>query len=167
MIKKKRFYVILLVLFVMVPIFSYAQMRIAQERMDKYGDDWRRQIQQAITDNQNSLGSDRVPEEFKKYRKIYIQQMRYYLDNDVNPQQSGGITFTKALALIACLVFHEYGHIRAMKYFGMKTKGIYLIPFLTPSFSQTVTDIDDVDGVGQPAVVPNFYFIHPITTTGI
>ncbi|WP_191601562.1 site-2 protease family protein [Marinomonas algicola] len=35
-----------------------------------------------------------------------------------------------ALALIACLVFHEYGHIRAMKYFGMKTKGIYLIPFI-------------------------------------
>ncbi|QIR13594.1 site-2 protease family protein [Shewanella aestuarii] len=35
-----------------------------------------------------------------------------------------------ALALIACLVFHEYGHIKAMKYFGMKTKGIYLIPFM-------------------------------------
>lgn len=35
-----------------------------------------------------------------------------------------------ALALIACLVFHEYGHIRAMQYFGMRTKGIYLIPFL-------------------------------------
>lgn len=35
-----------------------------------------------------------------------------------------------ALSLFACLVFHEYGHIRAMKYFGMKTKGIYLIPFV-------------------------------------
>ena len=35
-----------------------------------------------------------------------------------------------AIALILCLVFHEYGHIRAMKYFGMKTKGIYLIPFV-------------------------------------
>ncbi len=35
-----------------------------------------------------------------------------------------------ALALIACLMFHEWGHIKAMKYFGMKTKGIYLIPFL-------------------------------------
>ncbi|MGZ9899510.1 site-2 protease family protein [Shewanella gaetbuli] len=35
-----------------------------------------------------------------------------------------------ALALIACLMFHEYGHIKAMKYFGMKTKGIYLIPFM-------------------------------------
>lgn len=39
-------------------------------------------------------------------------------------------SFQFALALIACLMFHEYGHIRAMKYFGMKTKGIYLIPFL-------------------------------------
>lgn len=35
-----------------------------------------------------------------------------------------------AIALILCLVFHEYGHIKAMQYFGMKTKGIYLIPFL-------------------------------------
>ncbi len=35
-----------------------------------------------------------------------------------------------ALVLVACLVFHEYGHVRAMKYFGMKTKGIYLVPFL-------------------------------------
>ena len=35
-----------------------------------------------------------------------------------------------ALALLLCLVFHEYGHIRAMKHFGMKTKGIYLIPFV-------------------------------------
>ncbi|RZQ53164.1 metalloprotease [Pseudoalteromonas phenolica] len=35
-----------------------------------------------------------------------------------------------ALMIIACLVVHEYGHVRAMKYFGIKTKGIYLIPFV-------------------------------------
>ena len=35
-----------------------------------------------------------------------------------------------AIALILSLVFHEYGHIKAMKYFGLKTKGIYLIPFV-------------------------------------
>lgn len=39
-------------------------------------------------------------------------------------------SFQFALALIVCLVIHEYGHVRAMKHFGMKTKGIYLIPFL-------------------------------------
>lgn len=35
-----------------------------------------------------------------------------------------------AIALILCLMFHEYGHIKAMKYFGLKTKGVYLIPFV-------------------------------------
>lgn len=39
-------------------------------------------------------------------------------------------SFQFAVALIACLVVHEYGHVRAMQYFGMKTKGFYLIPFL-------------------------------------
>ncbi len=39
-------------------------------------------------------------------------------------------SFQFALALIACLVIHEYGHVKAMKYFSMKTKGIYLVPFL-------------------------------------
>lgn len=34
-----------------------------------------------------------------------------------------------AVALVAILMFHEYGHIRGMKKFGIPTKGIYLIPF--------------------------------------
>jgi len=38
-------------------------------------------------------------------------------------------TFEFALALVAVLVFHEYGHLRAMKKFGIPTKGMYLIPF--------------------------------------
>ena len=32
--------------------------------------------------------------------------------------------------IIITLIFHEYGHLWAMKRFGMKTKGIYLIPFV-------------------------------------
>jgi Zn-dependent protease len=38
-------------------------------------------------------------------------------------------SFQFAFALVVCLVIHEYGHVRAMQYFGMKTKGVYLIPF--------------------------------------
>lgn len=38
-------------------------------------------------------------------------------------------SFQFAFSLIICLVIHEYGHVRAMQHFGMKTKGIYLIPF--------------------------------------
>ncbi len=94
-IKKKRFYVVLLVLLVLVPMFTYAQMRQAQENRTKFGEDWRVELQQAITDNQNSLGSDRVPEEWKKYRRVFVQQMQYYLENDVNPNEPGGVTFTR------------------------------------------------------------------------
>src|SRR5262245_43615098 len=35
-----------------------------------------------------------------------------------------------ALALTATLVFHEWGHLRAMRRCGIPTKGMYLIPFV-------------------------------------
>ncbi len=35
-----------------------------------------------------------------------------------------------AVVLIAVIVFHEYGHLRAMKRFSLPTKGMYLIPFV-------------------------------------
>ncbi|MGG1619192.1 ABC transporter permease [Paenibacillus sp. NRS-1782] len=94
-IKKKRFYVILLVLLVLVPIFTYAQMKVAENNREKFGNDWRLELRQAITDNQNSLGSDRVPEEWKTYRRVFVQQMQYYLENDVNPNEPSGVTFTR------------------------------------------------------------------------
>lgn len=34
-----------------------------------------------------------------------------------------------AVVLMVILIFHEYGHLRAMKKCGIKTKGMYLIPF--------------------------------------
>lgn len=105
MIRKKRFYVILLVLLVLVPLFTYAQLRESESKREKYGNDWRREVQQAITDNQNSLGSDRVPEEWKKYRKIYIQQMKYYLEHDVNPAEPGGVSFTREFLNNAATLF--------------------------------------------------------------
>lgn len=39
-------------------------------------------------------------------------------------------TVEYALALVGILIFHEYGHLRAMKKFGIPTKGMYLIPFV-------------------------------------
>ncbi|MBD7968118.1 ABC transporter permease [Paenibacillus gallinarum] len=95
MIKKKRFYVIILVLLVLTPMFTYAQMKESESKREKFGNDWRLEMQQAITDNQNSLGSDRVPEEWKKYRRIYIQQLQYYLEHDLNPNEPSGVTFTR------------------------------------------------------------------------
>lgn len=94
-IKKKRFFVVLLILFILVPMFTYAQMRIAERSQNKFHSDWRLEVQQQITDNQNSLSSDRIPEEWKSYRRIFVQQLQYYLDHDVNPNEPSGVTFTR------------------------------------------------------------------------
>jgi len=39
-------------------------------------------------------------------------------------------TWEFAIILLSAIVFHEYGHITGMKHCGIKTKGIYLIPFV-------------------------------------
>ena len=90
--KKKRFCVVVLILLVLIPIFTYAQLKISESSQDK---DWRNRLLQQITDYQNMLASDRIPEEWKTYRKVVVQQLQYYLDHDVNPNSPSGVTFTR------------------------------------------------------------------------
>lgn len=92
--KKKRFLVVIAVLLVLIPIFTYAQMKIAVNSRENF-DDWRLQLQQKITDYQNQLSSERIPEEWKRYRRIAVQQMQYYLDHNVNPDSPNAVTFTR------------------------------------------------------------------------
>lgn len=93
--KKKRFAVIVLILLVLIPVFVYAQMKIAQNSEDKFDRDWRAELQSRITDNTNALGSDRIPEEWKQWRRALVQQLQYYLDHDINPQTPNAVTFTR------------------------------------------------------------------------
>ncbi|MFD2612103.1 ABC transporter permease [Paenibacillus gansuensis] len=95
MLKKKRILVIVLILAVLIPIFTYARMIVAQNALEKIGSDWRLEIQQQITDYQNTLSSNRTPEEFKKWRRVMVQQLQYYLDHDVNPNSPNGVTFAR------------------------------------------------------------------------
>ena len=95
MLKKKRLYVVLLIIMILIPIFSYAQLKIVETTKDKFQKNWRLELQQTITDTQNSLSSHRIPEEWKKFRRVQLQQLQYYLEHDVNPQQTSGLTFTR------------------------------------------------------------------------
>jgi ABC-2 type transport system permease protein len=95
-LKKKRFLVVILVLAALIPIFTYAQLKVAQNLQKQFGStDWRLETQQRITDYSNRLGSARVPEEWKKYMMVQVQQLQYYLDKDINPQSPNGVTFTR------------------------------------------------------------------------
>lgn len=93
--KKKRFAVVVLILLTLIPVFVYAQMKIAQNSAEKFKTDWRAELQSRITSNTNALSNDRIPEEWKKWRRALIQQLQYYLDHDINPQTPNGVTFTR------------------------------------------------------------------------
>ncbi|WCF06141.1 ABC transporter permease [Paenibacillus thiaminolyticus] len=104
-LRKNRFYVILLILIIIIPVFTYAQMKTVENNREKFNQDWRLELQQRITDIQNSLGSDRVPEEWKKYRRIVLQQLQYNLDHDINPSDPNGVTFTRTFLDNAVTLF--------------------------------------------------------------
>ncbi|GAA3404978.1 ABC transporter permease [Paenibacillus hodogayensis] len=93
--KKKRFLVILLILAALIPIFTYAQMKVAQNSKKQFGSqDWRLETQQQINDYTNRLASNRVPEEWKKYMRVQVRVLQYYLDKNVDPKAPNGVTFT-------------------------------------------------------------------------
>lgn len=103
--KKKRFYVVILVLLVLIPVFTYAQVKIAETNKKNFKD-WRNQLVQQINDYQNTLSSERIPEEWKRYRKIAVQQLQYYLNHDVNPNSPDGVTFTRGFMQNSVSLFY-------------------------------------------------------------
>jgi ABC-2 type transport system permease protein len=96
MIKKKRFYVIILILLALIPMFTYAQMRVAQHTQKQFGtSDWKADQRQKIADYEKRLGSARTPDEWKQQLRVQIQIGNYYLDKDVNPSSPNAVTFTR------------------------------------------------------------------------
>lgn len=95
-VRKKRFYVVLAILAVLIPVFTYAQYKTTVEQQKRLGTkDWRTIVQQEIVDLQNRLTSARLTDEWRRLLKIRLQQRQYYLDHDINPFAPGGVTFAR------------------------------------------------------------------------
>jgi ABC-2 type transport system permease protein len=96
LIAKKRLIVIGIIIAVLVALFTYAQFKQVQTQREKLGtDDWRTILQQQIIDQQNRLGSNRLSDEWRKQIQISLQQNQYYLDHDINPSEPGAPTFMR------------------------------------------------------------------------
>ncbi len=95
--RKKRFFVIILLLVTLIPLFVYGQVKQAKEVEEKLGtDDWQIVLQQEITDSQNRMAaSTNLPEDYKQFRELQIQQQQYYLDHNINPAEPGAPTFVR------------------------------------------------------------------------
>lgn len=105
-LRKKRFLVIILILAVLIPVFTYARMTMAEAQRKQFGTtDWRVMVQQQIYDYTNRLGSARVPEEWKSWMRVQVQRLQYYLDHDVDPSSPNGVTFASGFMNNAVSLF--------------------------------------------------------------
>jgi ABC-2 type transport system permease protein len=97
MLKKRRFMVIILILLVLIPMFVYAQYRQSEKREERLGtSDWKISLQQQITDSQNRLNSSGIPDEWRSWLKVQVEQQQYYLAHNINPNTPGAPTFTRS-----------------------------------------------------------------------
>ncbi|MFS1512438.1 ABC transporter permease subunit [Chengkuizengella sp. SCS-71B] len=93
--KKKRFFVIVVILAVLIPIFTYAQLRVALNVQKQMGtEDWRIVVQQQIQDYENRVSSPRLQEEWKRWYIVEIQRLQLHLDQNIDPRSPNGVTFT-------------------------------------------------------------------------
>lgn len=91
---KNRFYVILMILIILIPIFTFAELKVVSNHAEHFSD-WRNRTLQQIADMENTLSSDRIPEEWKRGKRIAVQQLQYYVEHDINPSAPSGVLFTR------------------------------------------------------------------------
>lgn len=104
--RKKRFFAVLLILLVLIPIFTYAQLRVTLDIREQMGTtDWRIQAQQQIQDYTNRMASPRIPEEWKKPLKVSVQKLNYHLQHDIDPSAPNAVTFTRSFLANATTLF--------------------------------------------------------------
>ncbi len=154
--KKKRFLVVVLLLLVLIPVFTYAQYKSVKNIEEKMGTtDWHVQIQQQIIDYQNRLTSPRLPEEWRGWIKVQMQQLEYYLEHDINPKSMNGVTFMRIfiqqantlfiplliVVIASDIVSEEYtgGTIKLLVTRGVKRSKILLSKYFVLIFYVSIT----------------------------
>lgn len=94
--RKKRLFIVLAIVAVLVSLFTYAQMKEVKSIQERLGTtDWRTQLQQEIINTQNRLSSSSISDEWRKFIKIRLSQQQYYLDHDINPTAPGAPSFMR------------------------------------------------------------------------
>jgi ABC-2 type transport system permease protein len=93
---KRRLLVITLIIGILISLFTYAQLRQAQENLKRFGNtDWRVALEQRIAGWENRLSSGRTPVDGQGDLKVRIDQQQYYLDHNINPAEPGAPTFVR------------------------------------------------------------------------
>lgn len=100
--RKKRFAVVLLILMALIPIFTYGQYTQEQRMLERIGEkNWRAETQQRITQFERRMASPTISDANKQALSLQIEQSKYYLEKNIDPNSPGAPMFTR--------VFMQYG----------------------------------------------------------
>jgi ABC-2 type transport system permease protein len=98
-IRRKKLLYIGIIMAVLIGLFTYAQYKEIERRIERVGSlDWRTTLQQQIIDTQNRITSSGISEEWKSELQLRIKQQQYYLDHNINPLEPGAPTFMRTFA---------------------------------------------------------------------
>lgn len=96
MLKKRRFQVVLFILFALIAVFSYAEKQSADTLAQQLGTtDWHVRLQQQITNETNHLHSPFVSNAEKASIQATISEGEYELAHNVDPFAPGAPSFMK------------------------------------------------------------------------
>jgi ABC-2 type transport system permease protein len=93
---KRRLVVVTLIIGILIALFTYAQLRQAEENVKRFGNvDWRLVLEQRISSWESRISSGRALDGDAAELRIRIDQQQYYLDHDINPSEPGAPTFVR------------------------------------------------------------------------
>ena len=97
-LRRRRFAVVIGILFAILAMVTYSQYRQLRFRAQR---NWRAEIQQRIASYQNTLRRGRVNETWARSIRAEVNRLQFYLDHDIEPDRPTAPLFVRSFANVA------------------------------------------------------------------
>jgi ABC-2 type transport system permease protein len=97
-LRRRRFAVVVGILFAILAMVTYSQYRQLRYRTHR---NWRADIQQRIASYQNTLRRGRIGETWARSIRAEVNRLQFYLDHDIEPDRPTAPLFVRSFANVA------------------------------------------------------------------
>jgi ABC-2 type transport system permease protein len=97
-LRRRRFAVVIGILFAILAMVTYSQYRQLKFRANR---NWRAEIQQRVASFQNTLRRGRINETWARSLRAEINRLQFYLDHDIEPDRPTAPLFVRSFANVA------------------------------------------------------------------
>ncbi len=97
-LRRRRFAVVIGILFAILAMVTYSQYRQLRYRAHR---NWRAEIQQRIASYQNTLRRGRIGETWARSIRAEVNRLQFYLDHDIEPDRPTAPLFVRNFANVA------------------------------------------------------------------